>query len=112
MQLEIWDGGNRQEWGEARQLEAQPEPPGTVTFKWQMEEQGPGRKAEKVPPEGCGEDVTSVRAMATEGTEGRIHAEGSGLRRTWQGIAWQLPAAFGHQAVGPRGAWEERPVRW
>lgn len=64
MQLEIWDGENRQKGREARQLEAQPKPQGTVTFKWQMEERSPGRKTEKVPSGGCQEDHASIRATA------------------------------------------------
>jgi hypothetical protein len=52
MQLEIWNLENSQEQGEARQLEAQPKPWETSTFKWQMEEKSPGRKAEKEPSRG------------------------------------------------------------
>lgn len=44
MQLEVWSLENSQEQGEARQLEAQPKPWGTSTFKWQMEERSPRRK--------------------------------------------------------------------
>lgn len=62
MQLEIWNLENRQEQGEARQLEAQPKPWGTSTFKWQMEEKGPGRKTEKVPSEGRKENHNSFKA--------------------------------------------------
>lgn len=61
MQLEIWNLGNRQEQGEARQLEAQPKPWGISTFKWQMEEESWGSKAEEVPSEGCKENHTALK---------------------------------------------------
>lgn len=48
MQLEIWNLENRREEGEARQLEAQPEPWGTLPFKWQMEAK-PSDEPEKTP---------------------------------------------------------------
>lgn len=69
MQLEIWNLENRREQAEARQLEAQPNPWGTSTFKWQMEERSPGRKTEKAPSEGREENHSSVKATDTEGEE-------------------------------------------
>lgn len=69
MQLEIWNLENRQEQTEARQLEAEPNPWGTSTFKWQMEERSPGRKTEKAPSEGREENHSSFKVIATKGVE-------------------------------------------
>lgn len=69
MQLEIWNLENRQEQAEARQLEAQPNPWGTSTFKWQMEERSPGRKTEKMPSEGREENHSNFKVIDTKDIE-------------------------------------------
>lgn len=66
MQLEIWNLENRQEQGEARQLEAQPKPRGTSTFKWQMEGKSPGRKTENVPSKELKKNHDSFKAVDTK----------------------------------------------
>lgn len=69
MQLEIWNLENRQEQTEARQLETQPNPWGTSTFKWQMDERNLGRKTEKAPSEGREENHNSFKVTDSQEVE-------------------------------------------
>lgn len=111
MPLQIWNLENRQERGEARQLEAQPKPWGTATFKWQMGQRSPGRKTEKVPSEGPRDSHGEFKATDTERVEARIRAEGAegsgdSVRRWLSGA----PRSAGRLSSG--GSLRARPGRW